>query len=45
MMQSSQVNIFDVANDLEWDKNLKAIRNDTGKDQGEILFDPDSYKG
>ena len=43
MMQKPRINVFDVASDLEWDKNLKAIRKGTVKDLGEILFDPDAY--
>ena len=44
-MQKFQVNVFDVAKDLAWDTNIKAIRKETTKDLGEILFDPDAYKG
>ena len=42
-MQKPRINVFDVASDLEWDKNLKAIRKGTVKDLGEILFDPAAY--
>ena len=30
---------------MKWDKTLQAIRKGTTKDLGEIMFDPDSYKG
>ena len=42
-MQKPRINTFDVAKDLEWDKNLQAIRKGTSKDIGEIIFEPDSY--
>ena len=43
-MQRPRLNIFDVSNDLQWDKNLQAIRKGTGKDIGEVIFDPDVYR-
>ena len=44
MMSNPRVTVFDVSNDLKWDKNLQSIRKGTAKDIGEIIFDPDVYK-
>ena len=43
-MQSKRIQLFDVANDLQWDKNLQRIRNGITNDLGVMLFDPDEYK-
>ena len=43
-MQSKRIQLFDVANDLQWDKNLQRIRNGITNDLGTMLFDPDEYK-
>ena len=43
-MKKPRLNVFDVAMDLQWDKNLQAIRKGTGKEIGEVIFDPDVYK-
>ena len=43
-MQSQRIQIFDVANDLQWDKNLQRIRKGITNDLGAMLFDPDEYK-
>ena len=43
-MQSKRIQLFDVANDLQWDKNLQRIRNGITNDLGAMLFDPDEYK-
>ena len=44
-MKNNRYQLFDVANDLQWDKNLQKIRNGITRDLGEMLFDPDNYKG
>ena len=38
-----RVTIFDVEEDLKHDKVLKRIRNDTTRDIGELLFDPNTW--
>ena len=43
-MQSKRIQLFDVTNDLQWDKNLQRIRNGITNDLGTMLFDPDEYK-
>ena len=43
-MQSQRIQIFDVANDLQWDKNLQRIRKGITNNLGAMLFDPDEYK-
>ena len=43
--QSNETMLRFGAKDMKWDKTLQAIRKGTTKDLGEIMFDPDSYKG
>ena len=44
-MESNRIQLHDVDSDILWDKNLKKIRSGTTRDLGEMLFDPDEYKG
>ena len=37
--------VFDIEKDLEADKVIKLVRKGAVREQGSILFDPDSYKG
>ena len=44
-MTGKQLQLFDVADDIQWDKNLQKVHSGANRDLGETLFDPDEYKG
>lgn len=44
-MSHQRITVFDIEKDLDTDKVLKAVRTGSIRDGGEILFDPDLWKG
>lgn len=44
-MSHSRLTVFDIEKDLEADKVLKAVRTGTTREHGEVLFDPDEWRG
>ena len=44
-MSHSHITVFDIEKDLEADKTLKAVRLGATREKGELLFDPDEWKG
>ena len=44
-MSHSRISVFDIEKDLDANKTLKAVRAQSTREGGEILFDPDSWKG
>ena len=44
-MSHQRITVFDIEKDLETDRVLKAVRTGSTRDDGEVLFDPDSWKG
>ena len=44
-MSHQRITAFDIEKDLEADRVLKAVRAGATRDDGEVLFDPDSWKG
>ena len=44
-MSHQRISAFDIEKDLDTDKVLKAVRTGSTRDNGEILFDPDLWKG
>ena len=44
-MAEQRVTVWDICNDLDADKVLRAVRKQSTRDLGEFLFDPDSWKG
>ena len=44
-LSHGKISVFDIEKDLEADKVLKIVRKGAVREQGSILFDPDSYKG
>ena len=43
-MQNQRLTLYDGDKDLVWDKNLKTIRKEASKNDGEFIFDPESLK-
>ena len=43
-MRGPRIQLFDLANDLEWDKNLQKVRKSTTNDVVEMVFDPEDFK-
>ena len=44
-MSHQRISAFDIEKDLDTDKVLKAVRTGSTRDNGEILFNPDFWKG
>ena len=44
-MSGKRVTVFDIQKDLDVDKALKAVRKGAVRKDGELLFDPDEWKG
>ena len=44
-MSHQRITVFDIEKDLVADKGLKAVRVGATRDDGEVLFDPDVWKG
>ena len=44
-MPHQRITVFDIEKDLATDKVLKAVRSGAIREKGEILFDPDEWKG
>ena len=45
MISHQRITVFPIEQDLETDKVLKAVRSGATRVKGEILFDPDEWKG
>ena len=43
-MRGPRIQLFDLSNDLEWDKNLQKVRKGTTNDVVEMVFDPEDFK-
>ena len=44
-MTHDRIQVFDIEKDLAADKVLKAVRKGSTRENGEVLFDPDMWKG
>ena len=44
-MSHQRITVFDIEKDLEKDKVLKAVRAGSNRESGEVIFDPDEWKG
>ena len=44
-MTHEAITVFDIEKDLAADKVIKKVRKDASRENGAILFDPDSWKG
>ena len=44
MIKSQRVMVYKAAEDLKFDKSLKAIRKEMDQSRGEFVFDPDDFK-
>ena len=44
-MTHEQIKAFDIEKDLEQDRVLKIVRKGITRENGEVLFDPDLFKG
>ena len=44
-MSHGKISVFDIKKDIEADKVLKQVRKGAVRNQGGILFDPDSWRG
>ena len=43
-MREQRLTLYDGDKDLVWDKNLKTIRKEANRNDGEFIFDPDSLR-
>ena len=43
-MRGPRIQLFDLANDLEFDKNLQKVRKSAANDIIEMVFDPEDFK-